>query len=100
MIRKGRFDVMWLGVLLGLLAPVLIFLVAFLFKTDATNMTEFLDFLITFRIISKLLSLCVVPNLALFYIFLKLDYLYTTRGVLMATICWALLVAAVKFGLL
>jgi hypothetical protein len=45
----------------------------------------------------KILSLMVIPNLLVFFIFIWTDHLYTARGVLAATVFDALVIMALKF---
>ena len=61
--------------------------------------TELIDYLIDTQVFTKIVSLCVIPNLVFFFIFIWLNYLYSARGVLMATIFFAIFVFITKFAL-
>ena len=63
-----------LGMLLGIIAPLLSMLVIYLVKFSEYNFQELIDFLVTRGIFTKIISLCVIPNLALFFFFLNKNY--------------------------
>jgi hypothetical protein len=88
-----------LGMLLGIIAPILSMLVVHLIKFPEYNFQELLDYLVARRIFTKIVSLCVFPNLALFFIFLNKNYYSSARGVLMSTVLFALFVFIIKFAL-
>lgn len=97
MIRTEKYDKLLLGVIAGFLAPLLIGLIVYLFSAGNGNPGEYIKRIIDADIITHIISLCVFPNIFLFLIFIRLDMLRATRGVLGITIFWAALVFAVKF---
>ncbi len=88
-----------LGLLLGLLAPALTMLIVYLVGFADYGFNELIDLLLSKKVFTKLLSLCVIPNLALFFLFLNKNYYYSARGVLLATVLFALFVFITKFTL-
>ena len=80
------------GLTIGVIVPILTLIVVYLFSFNNYTVHQFVYFLQTMKVMSKLLSLCVVPNLLAFFIFIWLDYLKSARGVLMATFIMAILV--------
>lgn len=88
-----------LGILLGIIAPALSMLVIYLIKFSDYNFQELIDFLVSRGIFTKIISLCVIPNLALFFFFLNKNYYYSARGVLISTILFAFFVFITKFAL-
>ena len=82
---------------LGIVLPLVAFLLVYLIGYSKTPFGEFLEFAFVIRALSKILCLCVIPNLAVFYFFLNREYWYTTRGVITATLLCALAVLVVKF---
>jgi|SRR6056297_2517791 len=95
--KKGNS--LWLGFALGLLAPVLFILIFYGIKfSDQYSFSVFLDKLFELNIASKYLSICVYPNLLLFFIFIWKNRLYSARGVLFATIILAILVFILKLS--
>ncbi|MDA3953660.1 MAG: hypothetical protein PF485_08440 [Bacteroidales bacterium] len=88
-----------LGMLLGIIAPVITLIVIYLIKFTEYNFQELIDLLIAKRIFTKIISLCVFPNLALFFLFLNRNYYSSARGVLMSTVLFAMFVFIIKFAL-
>lgn len=48
------------------------------------------------KILMKLLSICVFPNLGIFFIFYRMKYDMAARGVIMATFMYAFMVLIAK----
>ena len=94
---KAKYNDIRLGVVLGLLAPVLGLLVIYLAAFRNMALLEYLEFLADSRKLSSIISLSAIPNLLLFFIFIWLNYLYSARGVLASTILYALVVIVTKY---
>jgi len=95
----SKIDNLKLGIILGILAPALTMLVIYLVQFTDQSFKELIDLLISKRVFTKIVSLCVIPNLALFFLFLNKNYFKSARGVLLATILFALFVFITKFTL-
>ena len=95
----SKLNNMWLGLALGLIVPWIVMLVyyrinySYLSANSFLYKTVFLD-----KVFVPLLSLCVVGNLLVFFIFIWSDKLNSARGVLFATILYAITVFAIKLS--
>ena len=89
---RSKIDNTRLGLILGIVAPVLAMLIIYLVKFSEFNFQELIDLLLAKRVFTKIVSLCVIPNLALFFFFLNKNYYRSARGVLIATFIFALFV--------
>jgi len=98
MIRKKGNSVK-LGLLLGVLLPIIAMALVYLVKFSGYPIDYFKEQILEMKLFSKFLSVCVYPNLGLFFIFIWADRLLSARGVLMATIFLAILVFVLKFAL-
>lgn len=58
--------------------------------------TQFFRFLILGHVLSAVLSLCLIPNLGLFFIFVNKEYYKTTRGIILSTIVYGFIIVVVK----
>ena len=90
--KLGFLNKFLTGLIAGLLVPVITLVIVYFYTFHYYSVHEFVYFLKTMQVVSKLLSLCVIPNLLAFFIFIWLDYLNSARGVLAATFISAALV--------
>ncbi|HDR90603.1 MAG TPA: hypothetical protein ENN63_13380 [Bacteroidetes bacterium] len=96
---KTKANRLELGLFLGLLMPVLTFFVFYLFLHNESGIVEFINEVIVRQVSTQVISLCAVPNLLLFFVFIWTDRLYSARGVLTATFIIAFVVLILKFVL-
>ena len=92
-----RYNNIRVGLVLGIVAPIIGFFVVYLVGFRGMNFTEYFEMLSFRNKLSSILSLSVIPNLLLFFIFIWLDYLYSARGVLASTMLFALIVVVTKY---
>lgn len=93
----SRYNNIRLGAVLGLLAPLLALALIYIVAFRGMSFGEFLELLTSRRKLSSMISLSVIPNLLLFFIFIWLNYLYSARGVLASTFVVALIVVITKY---
>ena len=94
---ENRYNNIRVGLVLGLLVPLLGFVIVYLVAFRGMSFTEYLELLSYRKRLSSVVSLSVIPNLLLFFIFIWLNYLYSARGVLASTLVFALVVVITKF---
>ena len=95
--NKKKPGSMKLGFILGLLFPGVVMMIFYLTKFSSYPVEYFREQLLNMQLFSKFVSICVYPNLLLFFIFIWRNRLYSARGVLGATILLALAVFIIKF---
>lgn len=98
MIKKYNKPI--IGLAFGILLPLISFFIYFLFlffKEPELGFVEFLDMLYVTQAFTPVFSLCVLPNLILFFIFKKLDYWYSIKGLILSVLIYTLLVLVLKF---
>ena len=83
---------MEIGLLAGLLLPISIFFVVYLAKDYQGSFVTYIESMWRMQALVKLGSLCVFANVGVFWLFLNKKYEKAARGVLGATILYALLV--------
>jgi len=84
------------GLIIGLLAVFLFSLFLFMLKNPDLFAKDFFNFKQHHEIDALLLSFSLLWNLALFWIFLKLDKEAISRGVLLATMLVGILIVVLK----
>ena len=87
------------GLITGVLLPVLAVAVFYVWNLDKFGEWQgFLHFLGTRDVLPKIMSLSVLPNLAAFFIFLRMNQLNAARGVLLSTIIIGFVMVLVRFS--
>jgi hypothetical protein len=92
-------DSLILGLLLGLLIPVLGVLSFYYSKFTNVELQYFLEVATKHKVLSPMLSLCAVLNLGTFYLFLNKNLYLTARGIILATIIYGVTIVLLKFVL-
>lgn len=89
-ISRKKYDYMWVGLLLGLAAPLLTLYIFYLFRYSHLTFEQFYtQVLLAANIVTPSISLCVIANLLVFFIFIWTNRNYSARGVLLATFIYA-----------
>lgn len=98
MSRKKRksLDSPTVGFLAGVFVPIIIFIAAYFFGKKNVSFINYVESLWHLQALIKLGSLCVFANLLVFMGFIRLKYDRAARGVLGATILYALAVLISK----
>lgn len=95
---KFDFDRTWLGFVCGLLAPWLVMLIYYRVNYYYLQPDSFLYKTFVQLVFVPLLSLCVIANLGVFFLFIWRDKNASAKGVIMATFLYAIYVFAVKLS--
>jgi len=94
---KSKVNNIYVGIILGLIVPVITVFLVYKIRFNQFNWEEFINLFVQRRVLSSLLSLCVIPNLLVFMIFIWLNHLYSARGVLLSTFIVGIIIVGVKF---
>jgi hypothetical protein len=86
-----KYNNIKVGTVLGLLFPTLVFTGAYLLNYDLFS-TFSGYYSVKASIYTKLATLSLIPNLLMFFFFLQKNYLYTGRGILLATFIFAFII--------
>ena len=93
---EKRFDKLLYGLVPGLLLPVIAFTVFWLLSSEL-GISSFLARLHMLGILPKILSLCAIPNLLLFFLYIWTNRNFSARGVIYATMIVAFAMLVLKF---
>lgn len=95
---QNKFNRIFLGVIFGIIGPLIGFWIYYLMQFSHKAPMDYIEmFLTTKEIQSKILSLSIIFNLVLFFIFLKFDFRSTALGILYATFAYIPVVLYLKF---
>ena len=90
-------DNLKLGLILGLLGPLIGLIVIYYFKFSIVTFTEFLDlFINTNRLITSIGSLSLVANVVLFTIYINTHRDHTAKGIFMVTLVFGIALLILK----
>ncbi len=100
--RENRFrraDNRYMGAFLGLVFPIIGFLLYYLLLFyDRMTLQAYWDFLFAERNISAALSLSIIVNLAIFFYFINNKSYEGAKGIIGATIFYGVLIIILKFS--
>lgn len=94
--RKKKLDNVGLGVSIGLMLPLIIFMGIYVVRHNSISFSDYVESLWKIHVLLKVGSLCVFANVAAFWGFLSLKYERAARGVLGATLLYAFVVLISK----
>lgn len=93
---RSKLDSLWIGLVVGIFVPVLSLL---MFYYSTFTKVSFMDYSLQVRILPKIISLCVIPNLGVFFLFIWRNHYYSARGIILATVIITLVVLVLKIFL-
>jgi hypothetical protein len=92
-----KYDRLIIGLAAGFLLPLVAGLIIYLFTAKGKTIPEYLARINDANIVTHAITLCVFTNIVIFLLFNRFDMLRAARGVLAATIVWAIAVFIIKF---
>lgn len=98
--KKHRFNQRWVGFITGAIGPLFGLLLVFVFYMVVENFTFnrlWHEFMSTPDQKSRFLSLSVLVNLAIFYLFLRKDFNSSAMGVVLGTMLYIPVILYLKF---
>ena len=94
---KTKLNNIYLGLVAGISLPIISLVILHQVKYHHYSIVEFMNLLNRVDILTKVLSLTVVPDLLVFFVFIWTNKLLSARGVLLSTIIYAFLIFVIKF---
>ncbi len=92
-----KVDKLWVGLLLGVLLPLVVLFFFYLSSYAYLTVPMFLRKMVFQSILFKLLSLCAIVNLGTFFFFYQTKNDRAARGVIFATLIFAFIVMINQF---
>lgn len=95
---KAKFDKMYVGLLSGVFAPALVFLLIYCIKyAGEYRLKTIVEQIQALELTSKIIALSVfLANLVLFYVMYRMRWDKFCKGILLATFLYAFLVVSLK----
>ena len=95
--KNFDWDKTWIGILLGLIAPFIALLLYYLINYRYMTIPGFINFMRLGEMYTPVITLCVLSNLGVFYLFIWKEKYKGARGVLTSTFIWGAFVVYLKF---
>ncbi|MDD4645448.1 MAG: hypothetical protein PHY99_05630 [Bacteroidales bacterium] len=92
-----RFNNLWIGIATGILVPFMTLTCYYFARYSKLSVAEFITVYKSLGILTHIISLSVLPDLLLFFLFIRRDYLKSARGVLLATFLFTFTVLLLRF---
>ena len=89
--RQRKYDKLTFGLSVGVLLPLLIFFIIYLFRYSEVDLQSYLRQLWKLKLTLKILSLCGFANLLVFFYFFRRKMDKAARGIIFATFLYAFL---------
>jgi hypothetical protein len=94
---KTKLNNFILGIIAGLLLPFISLFIYWLWSYKYMSfIPQFFKFLLMGRVLSAVLSLCLIPSLGMFFLFINREYYKTTRGIILSTLLYGFAIVALK----
>jgi hypothetical protein len=93
---NSKYDSVVLGTVVGLLSPLIIFIIYYFIRYSGMYFPAYIHYLSSGGVFLPVLSLCVTPNLLIFFVFIWTKRDKSARGVLQATFVYAIYVCIMK----
>jgi hypothetical protein len=81
----------WIGIIAGLIAPVIGFFIFYLLKYNYMTLSAFIRFVINGNVYTQVMSLCVIANLPVFFAFIQYNLYNSAKGVILTTILYTII---------
>ena len=92
-----KWDTFWAGFVPGLFCPLLAFLFFYLVQMNKMSFEYYIATVRSFDMLAKVLSFGCIINLGVFFLYINKEYFNAGRGVILATILYAIPVVLFKF---
>lgn len=93
----GKWNRLWIGLAAGLAAPAIALTLYYLARNDGLSFAEFLKVYKNLGILTHIISISVIPDLLVFFLFIRQNMLKSARGVLLATFLFTFAVLLIRF---
>ena len=97
--KKNKWNTMLTGTLIGTISPLFCLFCYWLFVYSFMSfIPQFFKYLSVGKILAPVLSLCVLPNLGFFFLFINKNNFKTGQGIILGTILHAILIFYLKLA--
>ncbi len=95
--KRQKYDAIPFGIVPGLITPALGFYIFYLIKNTSMPFLEFVQYLNGSGVVPQSITLGVIPNLLVFFLFIWTNKYQSARGVLLATMIYTVVILGYKY---
>lgn len=95
--NASKFNSLKLGLSLGMIVPVFTFAILYFIRHDYMTFSDFIHYIILRNIYIQVVTMSIVPNVLLFFLFVRNGYLSSARGTLIATALFTAIIFLLRF---
>jgi hypothetical protein len=95
--KNDNINKLWIGLVAGLAVPGIALTCYYFARYSDLSLIDFLKVYKNLGILTHIISLSVLPDLLVFFLFIRKNLLKSARGVLMATFLFTLTVLCIRF---
>lgn len=94
---KNKLDKLWIGLAAGVIFPVIALTCYYFARYSNLGLGDFIKVYKNLGILTHIISLSVLPDLLVFFFFIRQNMLKSARGVLLATFLFTFAVVFIRF---
>ncbi len=95
--KSTLFNNWFIGVISGLVIPIPGVYIFYLTQDVSYDFSQFLNLAIKYNLFSQILSVGVIANLLIFFLFLNTNNYKSAKGVILATFIYAIITLIIKY---
>jgi hypothetical protein len=95
--KSEKLNNIWIGIAAGIIVPSIALTCYYLARYSGLSLVDFFAVYKNLGILTHIISLSVLPNLLVFFLFIRQNKLKSARGVLMATFLFTFIVICLRF---
>ncbi len=94
--NKVNLNQVWIGMILGIIIPLIALTCYYFARYSDLSLIDFVKVYKNLGILTHIISLSVLPNLLLFFLFVRQEFLKSARGTLLATFLFTFIVLIIR----
>jgi hypothetical protein len=94
---KDKLNHLWIGLAAGVSVPAIALTCYYFARYSSLNLVDFVKVYKNLGILTHIISLAVLPDLLVFFLFIRQNMLKSARGVLLATFLFTFAVLCIRF---
>lgn len=94
---SNRLNNLWIGLAAGLIIPAIALTSYYFVRYSDLSLVDFFKVYKNLGILTHIISLSVLPDLLVFFLFIRQNMLKSARGVLLATLLFTFAVLCIRF---